>query len=365
MSSSKKTTATKRGRKPKIITQQQQSESSFEQSQNELKVYSTTNTKKKSKQESDIDEVIILRLKIDINNLNNNTKAPMPYSSMGYEYEHFSENMLKTRPNIDSVQYKQKQSLDQVSTSVNIANKIDEEHDVGVMNKVLDSMLEFSEAKKHKKWPKHVNIACFWCSEFFDTIPVGIPIKVETKKVGNGKKLKTKNIYYCEDNYCTFECAVADIFKQKHGNFRERYSLLCSLYKEAHNLSKVKKIMSALPKKALARYGGPHSVEKFRELSKIDEVTYTVIDPPMIPVLSQIETNYMKFSDANRNNSFIPINKHLISNQVTNPSSSYQVPMSSTGIHNNNTLLRFMKPAIAPSTNISKLSNTCYTEQEG
>ncbi len=372
MSSTKKPTATKRGRKPKIITHQPPLGLSSEQSQSELKVYSTTNTKKKSKQvkqqESDIDEVIILRLKIDINNLTNNTNTPMPYSTMGYEYEHFSENMLKTRPNIDTVQYKQKHSNDPVSTSINIANEIDTEHDTGVLNKVLDSMLEYSEAKKHKKWPKHVNIACFWCSEFFDTIPVGIPVKVETKKVGIGKKQKTKNIYYCEDNYCTFECAVADLFKQKHGKFRESYSLLCSLYKEAHNLPKVKKILSALPKKALARYGGPHSVEKFRELSKVDEVTYTVIDPPMIPVLSQIETNYMKFNDANRSNSFIPINKQLTSNPVTNPSSNYQVPMSSTGIHNNNTLLRFMKPLTAPqasSTNATKLPSTHYTEQEG
>ncbi len=330
--------STKRGRKAKITTVSQT------QKKSTLKVYSASSSKKKQSQDSEPDDVIILRLKVDINNLNNSNNGPMPYSSSGYEYEHFTENMMKSHPNSDTSLYKQPSlTSDQMSaTSINIANDLNS-FEPNVMNQIVDSMVEYSEAKKHKKWPKQVNIACYWCSEYFDTIPVGIPVKVEVQKIGVGKKQHLKRIYSCEDNYCTFECAVADLFKHKRGNFRERYSLLCFLYKEAHNLPKVKKIKSALPKKALARYGGPHSIDKFRQISQIDEVTYSVIDPPMIPVLSQLEINHMDFTVANRENSYIPIRKQLSANLVTNPIRQFQPQISATGIHNNNTLLRYMK----------------------
>ena len=336
----------KRGRKAKVTkagTQQSESKNS------DLKVYSaSTKTSSTADNFPITDDVIILHLNIKLDdNGTASLKAPMPYSSMGYEYEHFSENMKKKTDEIMEDFYKQPvmSDKDASAASIQIANKLDYS---GVnnttMNRVIDSMVEFIEAKKNKKWPQHVNIACFWCSEFFDTIPIGIPVKVITKKTGTGKKQQTKNTYYCEDNYCTFECAVADLFKQKRGNFRERYSLLCNLYKEAHNLPRLKKVKSALPLKTLERYGGPLSIDKFREYSKIDEVVYTVVDPPMIPVISQLESNYMEFNVASRNNSFIPINK-----QVTDPNSqqmhSAMKPrshLSQTGIHQENTLLKFI-----------------------
>ena len=345
--STKKVSA-KRGRKAKLTTS---SSAATDSQKSELKVYSsgkTSTTKKKQtkhqSQEPDNLEVIILRLKIDLKNTKGNIKGPLPYSALGYEYEHFTENMDKSPPEADDNFYKQNTITDQmVSTSINIANELDMVENTA-MSSVVDSMLEYTEAKKHKKWPKHVNIACYWCSEFFETIPVGVPVRVEIKKTGSGKKQTTNNIYYCEDNYCTFECAVADLFKQKKGNYRERYSLLCFLYKEAHKLPKVKKIKSALPKKALERYGGPHSVDKFRELSKIDEVVYSVVDPPMIPVLSQLESNYMEFSVANKANSYIPINRQLASNTAAHPMmNAPNMKYASSGIHTDNTLQRFMK----------------------
>lgn len=348
---STKKVVTKRGRKAKITSTTASSTSNSSSKKSELKVYSagkSSVTKKKQTkhqpQEPDNPEVIILRLKIDLKNAKGQAKGPLPYSASGYEYEHFTENMSKAPPEADENFYKQHLMANQmVSASINIANDLDMMENVA-MNRVVDSMLEYTEAQKHKKWPKHVNIACYWCSEFFESIPVGVPVKVETKKVGYGKKQTTKNIYYCEDNYCTFECAVADLFKHKKGNYRERYSLLCFLYKDAHKLPKVKKIKSALPKKALERYGGPHSVDKFRELSKIDEVVYNVVDPPMIPVLSQLESNYMDFSVANKANSYIPINKQLSSNTTAHPMmNASHMKYTSSGIHTDNTLQKYIR----------------------
>ena len=320
-----------------------------------LKVYTAKMKAKATAQQDDQDGVIILHLRVNVNK--HTTKStPLPYSTMGYEYEHFSENM-DTDTIAPQGQAQQSQFYPPAPptteaekvVSLAIAQELDA--DDMAMGRVLDSMVEYSEAKRHKKWPKHVNIACFWCNEFFDTIPIGIPVKVEVTKIKKGKKQTEKHVYHCSDNYCTFECATADLFKNKTGNYRERYSLLCALYKEAHNLPKIKRIRSALPKRALQRYGGPHSVEKFRKLSKIDEVSYSVIEPPMIPVLSQIETSYMEFNVANRNNSFIPINKHLSSNPVTNPAMHRPPRSNASGIHSNNTLMRFMKstPPKAPS----------------
>lgn len=336
----------KRGRKAKITTSK--SENSLTKlSKKDLKVYSASGDSPTSEQNSD--DVIILRLKVDIKNLKTRSKVPIPYSSMGYEFEHFTENMSKPPPStqqkeqLKQIEQSEQSALTAMSTKImQQLNAVENK----VMNRVIESMLEYSEAKKQKKWPNHVNIACFWCSEFFDTIPVGIPRKVETKTLGLGKKQHTKKMYYCEDNYCTFECATADLFHQKRGNYRERFSLLCSLYKDAHNLPKVKKIKSALPRRALTRYGGPHSIERFRQLSKQDNVVYNVVEPPMIPVLSQLESNCMDFNTANRSNSYIPINRQLGNIPSMNTSmqplkSQFSTPSSEH--HNSNTLLKFMK----------------------
>lgn len=345
-----KKTPAKRGRKAKVTTTADESK---ESTKSELKVYSSTATTKKKRQtkkqtqqaeQETSTDVVILRLKIDVKNLKSNHNGPLPYSSMGYEYEHFTENMSKAPSEISEDFYKKQSITDPMTTaSINIVQELNMIENTA-MNRVVDSMVEYTEAKKHKKWPKQVNIACYWCTEFFESIPVGIPVKVETKKTGTGKKQKTKNYYHCEDNYCTFECACADLFDKKRGNFRERYSLLCSLYKEANNLPKMRKIKSALPRKALAKYGGPHSIDKFRELSKVSCLKYIVVDPPMVPVLSQLESNYMDFSPATRSNSYIPINRQMSTNRTA--MSSMHRPKSqftATGIHNDNTLLKFMK----------------------
>lgn len=337
-------TPTKRGRKAKVTTSKSTTKS-------DLKVYSASTTTKKKQtkktqepQDDTSNDVVILRLKINIKNLKGNNTAPLPYSSMGYEYEHFTENMTKAPPKVDNNFYKQQSITDPMTAaSINIAKELNMLEN-SAMNRVVDSMMEYTEAKKHKKWPKQVNIACYWCSEFFETVPVGIPVKVETKKVGTGKKQKTRNIYYCEDNYCTFECATADLFDKKKGNFRERYSLLCSLYKDANDLPKMKKIKSAFPKKALDRYGGPYSIDKFRELSKVSGLIYTVVDPPMVPVLSQLESSYMDFRPATKINSFIPTNRQISGPQTGHTTlQNTKTQFTATGIHNNNTLLKYIK----------------------
>lgn len=345
----------KRGRKARITKTKSQNDISLtsSSSKKDLKVYNAVSASPSS--ENKTDEIIILCLKVDVKNLKKRSSVPIPYSTMGYEFEHYNDNMIKSMSQNNAFYKNQlSQQQEQQSASLSdISNKIVEDMDTvenKVMNRVIESMMEYSEAKKQNKWPRHVNIACFWCSEFFDTIPVGVPKKVETKKVGVGKNSHLKKLYYCEDNYCTFECATADLFEKKRGNFRERYSLLCCLYKDAHNIPKLKKIKSALPKRALVRYGGPHSIKRFRELSRQDKVVYNIVEPPMIPVLAQMETNCMDFNTANRSNSYIPMNRQVgnippmsSSVQQIKNQSNIQSNMQSNIQANNNTLLKFMK----------------------
>ena len=63
-------------------------------------------------------------------------------------------------------------------------------------------------------------MCCFWCSENFDSMPVGIPMK------------KVDNTYYMYGNFCSPECAAAYIFDNKMftNDCWEKYSLLNLIY---------------------------------------------------------------------------------------------------------------------------------------
>ena len=161
-------------------------------------------------------------------------------------------------------------------------------------NKVLPIMLEYNEYNKKKEWPSNVNMCCFWCSECFDNVPVGIPMK------------KVDETYYMYGNFCSPECAAAYIFDNKMfiNDCWEKYSLLNLIY--GNNES----IKLAPSKLCLKKYGGRLSVDEYRNICTKFNKSYKLLLPPMISILPMIEE--INLNDDSNNIDMYLLNKDQI-----------------------------------------------------
>ena len=161
-------------------------------------------------------------------------------------------------------------------------------------NKVLPIMLEYNEFNKKKEWPSSINMCCFWCSEQFDSVPVGIPI------------MKQSDTYYMYGNFCSPECAAAYIFDNKKfiNDCWERYSMLNYIY--GNNES----IKVAPSKLCLKKYGGRLSIKEYRHICTKFNKSYKLLLPPMISILPMIEE--INLNDDSNNIDMYLLNKEQI-----------------------------------------------------
>ena len=158
-----------------------------------------------------------------------------------------------------------------------------------VLKKVkILKMIQADDTKK--EWESYSEIACFYCTEKFQTMPIGIPLRYIRGK------------YHCRDNFCSFNCAAAYIFSgfdmRYHFKKWEYYSLLCLLAKEinekidAENGNDKKKIIYvklAEDRNLLKKFGGPMTIEEFRKQFYFLDKKYTLLYPPVSCMYPQTE----------------------------------------------------------------------------
>ncbi len=158
-----------------------------------------------------------------------------------------------------------------------------------VLKKV--KILKMVQADDNKKeWDTCSDLACFYCTEKFQTMPVGIPLR------------HIRGKYYCKDNFCSFNCAAAYIFSgfdtRYHFKKWEYYSLLCLLAKEINekivteNYEKNKKIIYvklAEDRNLLKKFGGPLTIEEFRKQFNFMDKKYSLLYPPVSCMYPQTE----------------------------------------------------------------------------
>lgn len=97
--------------------------------------------------------------------------------------------------------------------------------------------------------------ACFWCCHTFGWTPCILPKTYDTYK----------NLYICEGNFCSPECALAYIYsdtKVSDSTKWNQHSLLNSLY---FGLYKKRTLSPAPPRSLLRLFGGPLDIEQYRE----------------------------------------------------------------------------------------------------
>ena len=220
----------------------------------------------------------------EVNNLFNNENQQNLQIPKKVEPENTVSIEQNTKTNVDVVQNYDKMCNSYNNFSMNNFEK----------NKVLPIMLEYNEYNKKKEWPSNVNMCCFWCSESFDSVPVGIPMK------------KVDDTYYMYGNFCSPECAAAYLFDNKMfiNDCWEKYSLLNLIYGNDES------IKLAPSKLCLKKYGGRLNIDEYRNICTKFNKSYKLLLPPMISILPMIEE--INLNDDSNNLDMYLLNKDQI-----------------------------------------------------
>lgn len=170
----------------------------------------------------------------------------------------------------------------------------------GIVGKqqTFTTLQNFKESNRKKTLPKSTSIFCWWCCHGFDNEPCVLPTNLVMDE------------YQVIGCFCSPECAAA----YNHESFRQheerlQYSLLNTLYKRFTKGEQIP-IKLAPPKICLRIFGGNLSIEEFRENCHNYYQEFTVINPPMVSIIPQIEENQSNL--ILKKTKYIPLDKSRV-----------------------------------------------------
>ncbi len=145
-------------------------------------------------------------------------------------------------------------------------------------------LVQFKNASDVKTLPSTSDAACFWCCHTFAHRPVVLPIR------DTGEHLLVMG------NFCCPECACAYLFDMRQDAHTrwEQQALLYRVYGEACGGS----IHPAPHRTLLKMFGGTMSIEQYRMLIRSHKVRVDIHLPPMVSILSTMDTKPIDFYDA-------------------------------------------------------------------
>ena len=142
--------------------------------------------------------------------------------------------------------------------------------------------------------PNKNRVCCYWCCHGFDQIPVGLPVK----------KVEIKERYTLSGIYCSWNCVLAENSTNDNNlKMVERSRYVFELAKRMHNVVPRR----APPRECLKMFGGPMSIEQFRETDP--NTTYVTERPPILEIipdetriLARVFTKAAKMRHSSTNN---------------------------------------------------------------
>ena len=143
-------------------------------------------------------------------------------------------------------------------------------------------LVQYKATEEIRKIPEQVDIACFWCCHRFETRPVVLPVKDQ------GEYIEVQG------NFCTPECAMSYLFDQRIDSYSrwEQLSLLNRIYGVDGA------IKPAPPRQVLKLFGGPMSIEEYRNLVRKGSLRIDIHLPPMVSLLATMDTKPIDFYDV-------------------------------------------------------------------
>lgn len=151
-------------------------------------------------------------------------------------------------------------------------------------------LVQFENTKHSKELPSETNLSCFWCCEPFAGRPCIIPMHI------------TDKTWYVYGNFCTPQCCMAYLLSEildTHTRW-ERIALLNRLYGAQTN----GRIYPAPSRESLQRFGGPISIEDFREMCEKQRTRVDIHMPPMVSILASMDTKPIDFYETPLRNTF-------------------------------------------------------------
>ena len=146
-------------------------------------------------------------------------------------------------------------------------------------------LVQFKESAEVKKLPEHTDAACFWCCHPFEGRPVVLPVRDE------GEYLQVFG------NFCSPECGMSYLFDMRQDSHTrwEQLALLNRVYGDY-----VGGIVRPAPARSVLKmFGGPMSIEEYRRVIAQRKIRVDVHIPPMVSLLSTMDTKPIDFYDAN------------------------------------------------------------------
>ena len=145
-------------------------------------------------------------------------------------------------------------------------------------------LVQFKNSSDVKQIPARSDAACMWCCHVFEHRPVVLPIR------DTGEHLEVMG------NFCSPECAVAYLFDMRQDSHTrwEQLSLLYRIYGEVCKGN----IHPAPARATLKLFGGVLSIEDYRRLLRSQKVLVDVHLPPMVSILSTMDTKPIDFYDS-------------------------------------------------------------------
>ena len=156
-------------------------------------------------------------------------------------------------------------------------------------------LCDFMDSNLRNSWPETTRVHCWWCTLKFSNSPIGLPIKYQ-----NGK-------YKTLGCFCSYNCALSYNLLNSVNDKNERTCLLHQLYKQ--KINEYKPIKPAPPKEILTIYGGNVTIEKYKKELVTNTATYSVLVPPLISIIPQVEKYNNKI---NLHDEFIPVNNSKV-----------------------------------------------------
>ena len=145
-------------------------------------------------------------------------------------------------------------------------------------------LVQFKDSSDIKQLPTHSDAACFWCCHTFTHRPVILPIR------DTGEHLLVTG------NFCSPECSASylfDIRQDSHTRW-EQFALLYRVYGELCHGT----IYPAPARSVLKLFGGALSIQEYRALIYSHKVRVDIHLPPMVSILSTMDTKPIDFYDA-------------------------------------------------------------------
>lgn len=151
-------------------------------------------------------------------------------------------------------------------------------------------LVQYMNMKLSKELPTETNLSCFWCCETFEGRPCIIPTHI------------TDQTWYIYGNFCTPQCCMAYLLSEildTHTRW-ERIALLNRLYGAQTN----GRIYPAPSRESLQRFGGPISIQDFREMCDKQRIRVDIHMPPMVSILASMDTKPIDFYETPLRNTF-------------------------------------------------------------